>query len=46
VRVASALGTIELWLPDGQELAADPGVADGEMLYGRLALYLRGDADP
>lgn len=31
-RVPTALGTLELLLPEGAELAPDPGAADGEML--------------
>ena len=32
VRVETVLGRLELLMPDGAELAPDPGVADGEML--------------
>jgi hypothetical protein len=32
VRLATALGTLVLALPTGEELVADPGVSDGEML--------------
>jgi len=31
-RVRTALGTLELLLPEGAELTPDPGVADGEMV--------------
>jgi hypothetical protein len=41
-RVPTALGTIELRLPDGAALAPDPGVADGAMLVWAPAPELGG----
>jgi hypothetical protein len=32
-RIDTALGTLELWLPDGARLADDPGVATGRQLW-------------
>lgn len=42
VRVPTELGTIELRLPEGASLAADPGVADGVMLVWAPAPELGG----
>jgi hypothetical protein len=41
-RIASALGTLELALPEGERLVADAGVADGEMLVWAPAPELGG----
>src|SRR5687767_1035564 len=42
VRVPTALGTVELRLPEGAALAADPAVADGVMLVWAPAPELGG----
>jgi hypothetical protein len=32
-RIATELGTLELWLPEGAQLADDPGVSTGHQLW-------------